>query len=406
MTQDSYQTGDVPFVHVERCGGELIIRGWAEKSLRVRGDYEISETGKGFNLSAEGNLKLIVPERAIVSIGQAAGDLRLKYLSGPITIETIQGSISLTDVGDVNAQTIHGDLRARQVKGTLEASEVHGDAVIRDGADVTLTNVFGDLAIRKLRGNLMVQVVSGDANLRGVDGDTAIANCHRDVNLSGSLGQVTINGVKGDIRLRGGLHDGEHRLEAAGDIVIRWPAGQSLNLVASGGKIDNRLPLEDAVEKDGALVGHIGQGNTKLTVTSPGRLILKEDEPEKAWTAYDDEMGNLEFEVGVDMDGISSRIETEISNHLSRLTRDLEGKFGADFAEGMSGRLAQKANRIAEKARRREFRGRPAGNEFATGSIPPKPAPSTEEQLKILKMVETGKITPQEASMLLEALEV
>ena len=33
-----------------------------------------------------------------------------------------------------------------------------------------------------------------------------------------------------------------------------------------------------------------------------------------------------------------------------------------------------------------------------------KPA-SSEEQLKILKMVEQGKITPAEAGMLLEALE-
>jgi hypothetical protein len=71
----------------------------------------------------------------------------------------------------------------------------------------------------------------------------------------------------------------------------------------------------------------------------------------------------------------------------------------------MTTRVAQKADRMAERARRRDFRGRPVSNDFATGPTPPKPAASTEEQLKILKMVENGKITPQEASMLLEALE-
>jgi hypothetical protein len=119
---------------------------------------------------------------------------------------------------------------------------------------------------------------------------------------------------------------------------------------------------------------------------------------------YDDEMGNVEFEFGVNMAGISSRIETEISNHLSRLSRDLESKFGEDFAQRMTARVAHKADKMAERARRRDFRGRPS-NGFSTGPTPPKPAASTEEQLKILKMVENGKITPQEASMLLEALE-
>ncbi len=405
MTKESYQTGDAPFIHVERCDGELIIRGWAEPSLRIQGEHELSETEKGFHVSAEGSLKLVVPERAIVSVGWTGGNLIIKRLSGPAAIETVRGNLSLIDGGDVSAETVHGNLRAKHSRGTLEANRVHGDAVIRDGADVTLENLFGDLAIRKLRGNLMVKAVSGDVNLRGVEGDATIASCHRDVNLSGSLGQVNISGVKGDIRLRGGLQDGAHTLEATGDIVIRWPAGQPLNLVAMGGQIDNRLPLEDVVEKNGSLAGHMGQGNTHLTVTTSGRLILKEDEPEKAWAAYDDEAGDMEFEFGVDMAGISSRIETEISNHLSRITRDLEGKFGTDFAERMSGRVAQKANRMAERARRREFRGRASGNDFTTGPMPPKPAASTEEQLKILKMVENGKITPQEASMLLEALE-
>jgi DUF4097 and DUF4098 domain-containing protein YvlB len=330
--------------------------------------------------------------------------LIVKHLSGSVSVEMIQGSISLIDAGEVKVEAVHGDLRAKHMKGALEANEVHGDVLIRNGADVTLTSLYGDLAARKMRGNLTAKTVSGDANLRGIDGDVVIANSHRDVNLTGCLGQINVGGVKGDIRLRGGLQDGDHTLEAAGDIIIRWPDGQPLNLVATAAKIDNRLPLEDAVDKTGALTGRIGQGHANLTVTTPGRVILREAEPEKdTWAMYDDEMGNVEFEFGVNMAGISSRIETEISNHLSRLSRDLESKFGADFAQRMTARVAHKADRMAERARRRDFRGRPS-NGFSTGPAP-KPAASTEEQLKILKMVEDGKITPQEASMLLEALE-
>lgn len=405
MAKDNYKTGDTPFIRVEACGGELIVRGWAEPSLQIRGDHEVQETEKGYLLSSSGSLRLNVPTGAVLSAGRVGADLIVKHTAGHTSVETVQGDAILSGAGAVELGTVHGDLVARNLKSLLSANEVHGDASIRNTAAIAFNLVHGDLSARKVAGSLTAETISGDAELRFVDGDVAIAGGHRDVNLTGIAGRVTVAGIKGDIRLKGGLRDGDHSLEAAGDIIVRWPAGRPLNLVATGGRINNRLPLDETTEKNGNLIGRIGQGNINLILTTTGRVILKEAETtDEKWEDFG---GEMEFDFAVDMAGIAARIETEVNNHLSRVTRDIETKFGGDFAQRFAERVAHKAEKFAERPRRRESRSRPAGYDFTPGpSAPSKPAASTEEQLKILKMVENGKITPQEAGLLLEALEI
>jgi DUF4097 and DUF4098 domain-containing protein YvlB len=405
MAKDIYKTGDTPFIRVDSCAGELVIRGWAEPSLQIRGDHEIQETEKGFRLSSSGSLRLNAPTGAIISVGRAGADLVVKHMAGPVTAEMIQGDAILSDAGEVELEMVHGDLVARNLKQSLTANEVHGDVAARNTAAAAFKSIYGDLSARRMEGDLTVDTISGDADLRHISGNVAISSGHRDVNLTGITGQVTIAGIKGDIRLRGGLQDGDHSLEAAGDIIVRWPTHLPLNVVASGGRVDNRLPLDEAIEKNGSFIGRIGAGNSNLRLTTPGRIILREVESsDEKWETFG---GEMEFDFDVDMAGIAARIETEVNNHLSRMTRDFETKFGGDFAQRFAERVAQKAEKVAERSRRRESRGRFAGFDFsAAPAAPSRPAASTEEQLKILKMVENGKITPQEASMLLEALEI
>jgi DUF4097 and DUF4098 domain-containing protein YvlB len=404
MAKDLYGTGDTPHISVESCGGDLVIRGWAEPGLQIRGDYEIQETEKGFHLSSAGSLRLNVPSGSLLSVGEVGSDLIVKHTTGQAVVQTVQGDVILSSAGEVELGTVHGDLVTRNLTSPLQVNEVHGDATARNTSAITFNAIYGDLSARKIDGNLTVEMISGDADLRYIDGDVVVAAGHRDVNLNGITGQVTVTGVIGDIRLRGGLDEGDHRLEAAGDIIVRWPANRPLNLVASGRQIDNRLPLEEGTEKNGSLSGHIGGGNINLTLTSTGRIILREAElTDEKWNNME---GEMEFGFDVDMTGIAARIEKELNTHLARVTRDIEAKFGGDFTQRFAEKMAHRAEKAAERSRRREYRRR-GGYDFTSSSAAPsKPTVSTEEQLKILKMVENGKITPQEASMLLEALEI
>ncbi len=404
MTKDQYKVGESPTVRVNVCS-DLTVHGWAEASVQIKGDYHIDETEKGLQLESQGSLHLYVPRETMLTIGRVNGDLRIKQFTGTVAGEYVHGDAVFAQANDVALGIVHGDVAARNMIGVLSIDEVNGDVAARVVGEVRLGAVHGDLSARIVDGDVTIKSLNGDADLRTVNGDVIVKQGFRDVNLFNVGGLVSVAGVTGDIRLRGGLSDGDHALEARGDVVVRWPASAALNLAVTAARIDNRLPLDDVTDKSGSLAGRIGSGQTNLTISAGGRVILREAEPANdKWSGNGD---NMEFDIGINMDDIASRIEGEVQAHLSRVTREIETKFGPDFSQRINDKIAQKVERAGERARRRtEQRGRFAGADFAaTMPETPKKTVSTEEQLKILKMVETGKISPEEAGMLLEALE-
>lgn len=406
MTKDQYKTGDSPFIRLDNCSGDLIIRGWAEPILQVRGDYQLVESEKGYSITCIGGLNLNVPRDAILSVGRVGGDLSIKQFTGSGSFEYVQGDAILSQTSDIDLGVVHGDLVARNLIGALRVNEVNGDMVARGAGQLDVKALFGDLSARVIDGNLTIESIHGDADLRTINGDVIIQQGFRDVNLISINGCVSLPAVTGDIRIRGGLTTGNHTMESRGDTVIRWPKGLGLNLTASSERIDNRIRFEETTEKNGVLTGKIGDSDINLSVKSMGRIILREDDPaEESLMGIE---GDMEYSFDAAMAGIGARIEAEVNNHISRVTREIESKFGADFSKRINEKITRKMDRTVDRSSRRgDGRSRVPGSDFdQPESVPSKKSPSTEEQLKILKMVETGKISTEEGRMLLEALEV
>jgi len=305
-------------------------------------------------------------------------------------------------------------LSAKNINGQLSADTVAGDAALRNVGDVTLKHIQGDVVLRNVNGSVQLDQVQGDMALRTISGDVVISQGQRDVALRNLGGQTSLKNIQGDIRLYGGLAAGEHTFIAEGDIVLRWPVNAPLDLTATAPKIVNRLHLDQIVERDNALTGHIGDGETVVTLTAGGRIELKETQiVDSRWETGFDE-ADFGFDFGVDMAGLGERITQEVNEHISRVTADIETRFGSDFTQRLSEKIARKAEQAAEKAERaaEKARRRAERNVRRHGRWSPPPAPSSpkpkatsEEQLKILRMVEKGVITPDEANTLLEALE-
>lgn len=405
MTKDHFKLGEAPFIEVKTCGGDLIVRGWAEQGVQIRGDYLVQETEKGIQIESTGSLRLDVPRDTLLSIDRVKGNLNIKQFTGSVSCEYTHGDALFSQTSDAKLGIVHGDLVARNLIGHLDVNEVNGDVVLRVAGGATFGAIHGDLSARVIEGGVVIGTINGDADLRTISGEVDIRQGFRDINLATIGGQLTVAGVTGDIRLRGGLASGNHSLDARGDIVVRWPPNLPLNLSVSSDRIDNRLHLVDVVEKSSSLVGRLGEGETFLALTTAGRVVLREEESAgEKWSMEGDDM---EFNMGVNMDDIASRIEAEVNSHISRVTREMESKFGAEFSQRINEKLNRKVEKANERMRRRaDQRGRSAtfDSGFAATETPAKIV-STEEQLRILKMVETGKITPDEASMLLEALE-
>lgn len=403
MSKEQIKTGESPFVRVPSCGGELIVRGWDEPTMRVKGEDEIVEDEKGYTITAGGNLTLYLPAGAILSVGEVSGDLVVKQLEGAAAYDNVRGDVVLVNVGDSEIGYVRGDLSARKSSGFLSVGEIVGDVAARGIDSATFKTIHGDIAVRHLAGDLTIYTTHGDTDLRHIAGNVTIEQSYRDVNLTSIGGEVNVRRATGDIRLRGGLSEGDHCLEAQGDVIVRWPEGEPLNLTVTARRINNRLSLNDQVEENGTLTGRIGKGGVNLSVTSAGRAIIKPAAmTDEKWGNYE---GDMEFDFEVEMAGIAARVEAEVNNHLSRISDEMGTRFGPDFGQRLAEMFSRKTDKTVERARRRaDARGRTAGADF-TAPPPARKATSTEEQLKILKMVETGKISPAEAGMLLEAME-
>jgi hypothetical protein len=329
---------------------------------------------------------------------------------GGLHIEEANGDVSLNNLENISVGTVYGDFSGHNLAGVFTAGEIMGDASLRNVGDVTMRAVYGDCAIKNTEGTVQVTTIMGDFSLRSVKGDINLDHIQRDVNLRNLGGLVNVAQVHGDVRLTGGLAPGKHHLKADGDIVIRWPGNAPVQIEATAHEIRNRLALADVVEEKGQLTGRIGDGETFLFLEANGRIILKDVQPTTEWDDFD----GSEFDY---LSGIGDKIAGEINNRMVEFSSHLEHKFGPEFASRMEEqalKAAAKAEKAAAKAMQevektaRQVRWQSGHSMWkpVTPTPPSKEKQATEaEQLKILKMVEKGIISPDEASTLLEAIE-
>lgn len=419
MSKQRIETIKAPHIQLA-CDGDLRVNSWAESAVLLRGSNpeiqgseqtEANALSDSLNIQSPGDLVITVPAAASISVTAVQGDAVAKNIDSSFELAKANADVSVNNMDSIDLGVVQGDLSARNVSGSVTINEVMGDASLRNIDQVTANTIYGDFAINNTQGAVTVQSVMGDFSLRNIHGDINLETVHRDINLRNLAGLVHVNQVHGDIRLTGGLIPGKHHLKASGDIVLRWPKDAPLNIEAIAPKINNRLELVDVVEEDGRLTGRIGDGETFLILEANGRIILKDVQPTNEWDDFD----GSEFDF--DLSGLGEKIAGEISSRMQELSSHLEENLGPAFTAKMEEqalKAAAKAEKAAAKAMQqvektaRQVRWQ-SDNTMWTPAPPQKPGKeqqaTEEEQLKILKMVEKGTITPEEASTLLEAIE-
>ncbi|MCA9934490.1 MAG: hypothetical protein H6662_14040 [Ardenticatenaceae bacterium] len=413
---EEFELGKAPLITIPVCQGELIVKSWDRLTVQVKAeDAQTDATEDGLTITSNGRLILRVPEFTNLAVQTANGDTIIKNLQGDVTLGVVNGDAILVSLEQATVGTVNGDLSAKHINDSVTAESVHGDAIFRYVGSVSLNEVSGDLSARLINGDVDINTVSGDIGLRQISGDVSIKAGHRDANLRFLDGATHIGNIYGDVRIYGELAVGKHAFQAGGDIILRWPVNTPVNLVANAPKVLNRLPLDEVVQTDQSLTGHIGEDGPVITLNANGRIILKElyavrEEWEERQTGDSDFDFNFDFE---ELEGLGAQISAQVNEQMARLTAELEGKFGGDFAQRMAEKISLKAERAARRAEQAAERARKRAERHHHRAAPhpprpprpPRPRATPEEQLKILKMVEQGVISPEEANTLLEALE-
>jgi hypothetical protein len=285
-------------------------------------------------------------------LGHCAGDLR--FAGGELEIETVSGDARIERATSFRGGKVHGDLWVDQMEGDLELGMVHGDA--------------------------RLSVLSGFARLGIVAGDL------RATSVAGGL---IASQVHGDAQLEGTFTGSEYTVTANGDVDVRLPADADVRLsVRALGRVRSNVALIPNADGSPSFTAVLGEGKTPVTLTCNGDLRIDaagrgeaKRNWEKRWGPGGDSFS--------DLSGLGDRIRQQVSASLAAAGINPDtGEFNINIGPGKI----------------RGGKGRPP-EPPRPPAPPPPPRPSTSrEQMAVLKMLEEGRITPEEADALLRAL--
>jgi len=362
METISMEVGTTPRVRVPSVGGDLRIVGRSGSQLEAqapaRGDLTVGREADAVVITCRVGCLLFVPAGARVEVGAVGGDARLSGLEGDAGLETVGGDVNLRSGGAARLGRLAGDLRAVGGRGALTADWIGGDARVENlEADLRLDQVEGDLYVRNQRG--AARACSG-----------------------------------GDVHTELSLPPGTHsRLESSGDLICRLPPDSSVSVsYRAVGDARVALPQRDRVAGASGET-HIGAGEAALELISGGDLRLE---------VIGRASAGLTEEWRQDLE---ARIEAEVEAALSDIERSqqLTGIQRQDIAARIRASMARVRRRSHRSGRAAD---RPGEVNVTLGEAAEVGAEIGDpERLAVLKMVEAGKLTVEQAEQLFRAME-
>ena len=393
MWTQTVETTLSPTIVVEECLGDLSVQGADEPrltlSLRNGADaLSFRREGETVFLTLRADTYLTCPRGARLTLATVRGDLRVREVSGPVTV----GAVS-------------------------------GDGLLRQVGPLTVGEIYGDLSLQSVAGEVRIREVFGDARMRDVDGPLSVRAVRGDLRAAGLRGGAAVESVGADLRLRPPYVPGAaYRFGVGSTARIVVPADASVRFVLrAGGRVRSSVPGLSLTEAEGVMTGALGDGEAVLEVTAGSHILLVPEAAEEAewvaWAAGMEDIGAVvEARVAEAMALLEARLEETLrSVDSEEIRRRVEkaAERARQAAERYAREAGEAARREAERARREAERARMQAEraerrwQRASGRRPEvsRPAAAEAEILRVLRLVEEGKITPEQAAELIAALE-
>ncbi len=398
----SIPTGPAPHLVVKRARGDLTVSGWDRQEILIRcrrsDELQVQANGEVVEFSTDDDCTIQAPLQTQLHLASVEGDATVSLLLGSVTIGSVDGDLSVASVGALTVGSVDGDLTVRAVAGGVKIDGVGGDArVVQIAGDVQTGSVGGDLTLTQIVGNVHVQC-DGDAKLM----------------LALAPGQQTVVNADGDITC-------QVQADAAATVQLR-----------ADGDIRVKNLGEPRRATDTTLTFALGDGSARLDLAADGDIHLRgvDLRPFGGDPLQTDDFG---AEMGWRAAALSQQITQQVEEQVGAMTRELEEKLarmgnGEEMATRIQDRVASALRRAEEKfaeamrkievrdaeAERRGAEGEGRRRKGYTWAPPPpptarqpapKPPPATdEERMLILRMVEEGKLSVEQAEKLLAAL--
>ncbi|MGD8624604.1 MAG: hypothetical protein PVJ34_08715 [Anaerolineae bacterium] len=447
--------------------GNLALDTWDEFDILIRGKdggeeaLTIEQTDAGLALSCNVSCEITLPGALPVTVRQAHGNLRVDAVAD-LNAEQVRGNLKMGGVDQAVVAEVHGNLKADTMTSLRLVGTVYGGASLASVEAIDLQNVRGNLqakasgrlrasrvngnfSAKEIGGPVSADQVGGNALLKDVQGPLALDQVAGNLVAKQLAGGARVPRIGGNLTLNGELVSGcTYHFKTGGDAVVRIPEGTGVHVTAiARGRIVSSWDLEDQEQVEGRLTGTLAGGGAELAIEAGGNLVLGGG-PEVIGTDVGDEISRqieaslqaidleaISRQVGHDLESALSRLRVKmegvnwdqmglqaqqaVERAMERIERDMERVMAkaARQQERLEKRLEREARRMERAAERHEHhkaRHDPSPEvevEFEEESAAQGQAEADleEQRLSILRMVEHGQITPEEAEMLLDALE-
>ncbi len=351
MKQHTFAVGNKPRVVMRHAEGNLTVHAWNKRSIDVRiaGENEDGSTAQPYNEgetvylnNCRGDIELYVPyEKAFLGHTTLVTDISVTNLNGAVTMEHV-GNVDLFDISEAVTLTgVDGTLRATNVPSLHESKGIGGSAVL-ENISLVEVGVIG----------ATLQVTNAETVNIGTVGSAVQAKRISAVFSCGTTG-------------------------GSCEVYDSPNAGVSLSNVGGSLHISDVAHLPSCIvggSLSAKLANLPSDSNTHLTVGGSAILSLPRD-------------ANLTARI---MAGgaISGEAVQQKRGNMATLTYG-NGSASLSITAGGSVKLDWAS-----------------ASEYPDRVIPfDVPADPVQKREAILKMVEQGRISPEEGNMLLEALE-
>jgi hypothetical protein len=432
METSLFQVDEKRVLQLRYVGRDVAIRGWDRDDVQLTVDGSLDQC-----TSEEHEDRLVIdchvpfavdiPLGMTVHVEQVSGDLLMRNVEGPNSVDTVHGDISLlSGAGTLSILEVHGDLAIEKFDGKLSASRTHATVHLTQVSAASLGQVHGDVFARTVQ-ELKMGSVSGDIQVSDIGGPLVLENGRGDFRGKDLRGGLEVQNLKGDLVLQTALMPGQtYAAQCEGNLIARLPAEASARFtLAAQGRISTNLPHVQRQEQDGTTVVtcETGQGAAQVNLSAGGDLTVMangtSEKPEELIQMAGTLAGQIEAQIAehIGQMDMHVKVQREIDKamrkaqkEIAKAQRHVERR--TVEAQERARRAEERAQRAAERARAKIAKSRRWGISFSPEESPFPPETrartrqvSEEEQLAVLRMLQENKISAQEAEMLLKALE-
>ncbi len=403
--EQTFTVGNTPSVAITQLRGNLVIRPWRERQISVVTEgtiarlYQEGETV--FVMGGESDVTVWIPNtrpglRAIVTNvsvndveGRAyiegAGNVELANVRGGVELVRVEGNLSARDLPSVTERRgIGGNAGIENVSG-VELSAIGGNASFKRVEIVTTGAVGGNVEAEAVGARLHCAAIGGNCSIeQSAQAEIAVNNVGGNLQMSGVASMRFCN-VGGNLQLDGVLPVGSTvRALVGGNAIVTLPERANLRIQAIVGGRASGEAL-GTVKGGNFLNVTYGDGAAQLKLTVGGslRLLGNAIPSSSGLNAFFENFGLEDF-------GFTSGMG-DLGREMAQFGREM-GKMGRDiFSSVMGSRFTPFTEHMQEE---RQPRGKSSD-----------PASRAKRRETILRMVAEGRITPEEANQLLEAID-